>query len=122
MEIKRINDYQDGRFPKEILLQHGAFIIDQAKRCMFRIIGHCSAEVQYDEGIEILPIIDEFRQYAEQITAFYDASGHKIAAFTPIVPKTWPLEMIQPSQFFVDADKIDAVSTFVHSPRDVIIP
>ena len=28
MEIQRINIYKDDRFPNEILLQHGAFVID----------------------------------------------------------------------------------------------
>lgn len=122
MDIERINDYKDERFPKEILLQHGAFIIDQTKRCLFNILDQCSAEVQYDDGIEILPVIDEFLQYAEHITVFYDTLGHKIAEFPSIPIKSCSLESIQPSQFFVDADKIDAISTFIRSPDDIIIP
>lgn len=122
MEIERISVYHDERFPDEVLLQHGAFVIDHNKLCMFRITGHCSAEVQYDEGVEILPVIEEFRAYAEHITIFHDVHGHKIAEFKPILTKNLPLERIQPSQFYVNSDKVEAVSTFLHGPDDIVIP
>ena len=32
------------------------------------------------------------------------------------------IEEIQPSQFYVDEDKIEAVKTFITSPKDIIIP
>ena len=67
MEIQRINTYKDDRFPKEILLQHGAFVIDEHQICMFKIIDHYSAEIYFDQDMEILPVIKEFREYAEHM-------------------------------------------------------
>ncbi len=72
MDIQRVDTYQDERFPKEILLQHGAFIIDGDRLCMFEIIDHCSAIVHFNGDIDIYPVIDEFRNHAEHITIFYD--------------------------------------------------
>lgn len=34
---------------------------------------------------------------------------------------TLRLDQIQPSQFFVDEDKIAAISSFIHKPQDIII-
>ena len=110
MEIQRINTYKDDRFPKEILLQHGAFVIDGHQICMFKIIDHCSAEIYFDQDMEILPVIKEFREYAEHITRFYDENHNKIVEYPPISVKSLPLDQIQPSQFFVDEDKVAAVS------------
>lgn len=101
------------RFPKEILLQHGAFVIDGHQICMFKIIDHCSAEIYFDQDMEILPVIKEFREYAEHITRFYDENHNKIVEYPPISVKSFkslPLDQIQPSQFFVDEDKVAAVS------------
>ena len=122
MEIQRINTYKDDRFPKEILLQHGAFVIDGHQICMFKIIDHYSAEIYFDQDMEILPVIKEFREYAEHITRFYDKNHNKIVEYPPISVKSLPLDQIQPSQFFVDEDKVAAVSTFIYGPEDVIIP
>lgn len=33
-----------------------------------------------------------------------------------------PLGQIQPSQFYVDRDKLEAVSSFVERAEDVVIP
>lgn len=34
---------------------------------------------------------------------------------------TIPIDIIQPSQFFVDEDKVAAVGTFVREPQDIVI-
>ena len=46
MDIERINDYNDPRFPKEVLNQHGAFVADGKYPCSFRIIGETTAETK----------------------------------------------------------------------------
>lgn len=89
---------------------------------MFKIIDHYSAEIYFDQDMEILPVIKEFREYAEHITRFYDKNHNKIVEYPPISVKSLPLDQIQPSQFFVDEDKVAAVSTFIYGPEDVIIP
>ena len=44
MEIQRIDSYTDPRFPKEVLYQHGAFLVDGAP-WTFRVISDHEAEV-----------------------------------------------------------------------------
>lgn len=122
MKIERINTYTDQRFSREVLFEHGAFLIDDCHPCSFKICNHCSAVVIFDDYSNIVPIIEEFRFYAEHITVFYDSMGNKIIEYPPIPLKVLPLEEIQPSQFFVDSDKVQAVSTFIFDEHDIILP
>ena len=122
MKIERINTYTDQRFSREVLFEHGAFLIDDCRPCSFKIRDYCSAVVLFDDYSNIEPIIEEFRFYAEHITVFYDQLGNKIAEYPPIPLKTVPLEEIQPSQFYVDTDKVQAVSTFIFNEHDIILP
>ena len=122
MQIERIDIYDDDRFPREVLLEHGAFLIDGSKPCSFKIRDHRSATVSFDDYANIEPIIEEFRFYAEHITVFYDDDGNRIAEYAPVPTREMPLSQIQPSQFYADEDKVAAVATFVRGGDDVIIP
>ena len=122
MQIERIHNYQDGRFPKEILWEHGAFLVDGNRPCMFKIKDQHSATVFFDDYTDISEVIDEFRAYAEHITIFYDTDDNIIAEYPSVALKTISLNEVQPSQFFVDLAKVDAVSHFIRKAGDVIIP
>lgn len=122
MDIERINEYDDDRFSKEILFQHGAFVVDGKYPCSFRIIGENSAVVEYHDYGSVFPIIDEFRFYTEHINVFYDNKGKIIAEFPPVSLRELPLDEIQPTQFYVDEDKLKAVSNFIHCGKDIIVP
>lgn len=122
MDIERINDYDDPRFPKEVLNQHGAFVVDGKYPCSFRIIDETTAEIDFHDYSDVTTLIENFRFYAEHVTVFCDKSGKVIAEFPKI--KTFPLGvgLIQPSQFYVDEDKVNAVSDFIASGNDIVIP
>ena len=122
MDIKRIDSYDDPRFSKEVLAQHGAFIIDDKYPCSFKIISDDTAQVDYHDYSDIPPIIDSFRFFAEHISNFCDKSGKTVASFEPVQSKMFPVAEIQPSQFYVDEDKIKAVSSFIGSGEDIVIP
>lgn len=122
MEIERINTYTDDRFSHDILLEHGAFLVDGYRPCSFKIRDDSSATVFYDDYSNITELIEEFRFYAEHITVFYDSTGTKIAEFPPVLLRTLSIDNIQPSQFYVDSDKVQAISTFVSAGHDIIIP
>lgn len=122
MKIQRIDTYQDPRFRDAVLKQHGAFLIDDTYSCEFRITGSDSAQVFYHDNSNIEEIIDEFRFYAEHITVFYDNQGKLLKSFSPVIPFEISLRDIQPSQFYVDEEKAAAVSSFVRSGRDVVVP
>lgn len=122
MDITRINDYTDSRFSSEVLNQHGAFVIDGKYPCSFKIIGENKAEMLYRDYSQALPIIEHFRFFTEHITVFYDDGGNVIAEFPPLNIITADIDLIQPSQFYADEDKLKAVSSFIKSGEDIIVP
>lgn len=121
-KIQRINKYNDVRFTKEVLLQHGAFIIDEQYKCSFKITEKDAAVIEFNKEVNIEEVIDEFRFYAEHITNFYDVSGNLIKSFPKINIFKINVEEVQPSQFYVDEDKVKAVSSFITSGLDIKVP
>ena len=120
MEIQRINTYNDPRFSQAVLNQHGCFLAD-GKPYEVEIISDREAVLR-GENESIYPeIIEEFRFYTPHITRFFN-EGHSIVKEYPENPfLTLNLEDIQPSQFYVDEDKIAAVGTFISKSEDIII-
>ena len=120
MEIKRINTYEDGRFSKKALLQHGCFLADG---CPYEveIISDFEAIIRGEEQTAYPEIIDDFRFYTPHITRFYDRDGKVVKDYSRVQLLMLHLDQIQPSQFFVDEDKIAAISSFIHKPQDIII-
>lgn len=121
-QIKRINKYEDLRFSEQILFEHGAFIIDDKYRCSFKIIGKEKALIEFDNEINIEEVIDEFRLYSEQITKFYDKNNKLIKEFPNVDIFEVIVQDIQPSQFYVDENKVRAVSSFITSNKHIIVP
>lgn len=121
-KIQRINEYDDIRFPKEVLLEHGAFLIDDKYKCLFKITGKNTAIIEFDKEINIEEVIYEFRFYAEHITKFYDINNKLIKSFPDIDIFKINIKDIQPSQFYVDKRKVESVSSFINSGDNIIIP
>ena len=119
-DIQRIDGYDDPRFSREVLLQHGAFLVDGVP-CEVEITGADSAIVRADPARRAA-LIDTFRFYAEHVVRFFDGKGAPVASFSPVTRFAAPLDAIQPSQFFVDADKLAAVAGFIHAPEDIVVP
>lgn len=120
-KIQRVNSYEDDRFEKDILNQHGAFIVDEKYKCSFKIINKDSAIVLFDKEVDVFQLIDEFRFYSEHIINFYGEDMELIKAFPPINIFHITIKDIQPSQFFVDMDKVKAIGSFIKSEEDIII-
>ena len=121
MNITRINTYDDHRFSQEALNQHGCYLADGDVPIEIRIISQSEAIIIGDETY-FDEVIDEFRFNAEHITKFYDESGKIVKKFKDVELFKLDLDKIQPIQFFVDKDKLEAVKSFVNGEEDVIIP
>ena len=121
MNITRINTYDDHRFSQEALNQHGCYLACGDVPIEIKIISQSEAIIIGDEAY-FDEVIDEFRFNAEHITKFYDESGKIVKKFKDVELFKLDIDKIQPIQFFVDKDKLEAVKTFVHSEEDVIIP
>lgn len=120
MNIERINTYQDSRFSQKVLCQHGCFLVDGAPYEV-EILSQREAVVRGREEQACLDVIEEFRFFAPHITTFYKEDGNLIKRFPPVPLLTVSIKEIQPSQFYVDEEKIAAVREFIQSPEDIII-
>lgn len=120
MEIRRIDGYDDPRFPRTALLQHGAFLVE-GEPCWVEIVGP-DAAVYHGKPEHAGEVIEAFRFYAEHIAHFTDGGGRLLAKYPPVAIFDVAMERVQPSQFCVDREKLEAVSTFVRAPEDVVLP
>lgn len=120
MDIKRVDTYNDSRFSREALLQHGAFLVGGLPYEV-EIISENEAVVRGAESSCFFAVIEEFRFYTPHICKFYDTDRAVIKEFPSVTLLNIPLERIQPSQFYVDTDKITAISSFIHQLEDIII-
>lgn len=121
MDIKRMDSYDDKRFSQSVLNQHGAYLIDN-QPYEVEIISKDSAIVRGDEPLNYVKCIDELRYNAPHITKFYDINNHLIKEVSKVECIDLSLDLIQPSQFYVDMDKVKAISTFIHESNDIVIP
>ena len=120
MEIKRINTYKDDRFSERALLQHGCFLAD-GEPYEVEIISDFEAVIRGANNAAYTAVIEEFRFYTPHITRFYNRERQIVKEYPPAKLLTLRLDQIQPSQFFVDEDKLAAISSFIHKPQDIII-
>ena len=121
MNITRINTYDDHRFSQEALNQHGCYLADGDAPIEIKIISQSEAIIKGDKTY-FNEVIDEFRFNSEHITKFYDESGELVKHFKGVELFKLDIDKIQPIQFFVDRNKLEAVKSFVRSEEDVIIP
>ena len=120
LEIKRIHSYKDQRFSDKVLLSHGCFLVDDIPYEV-EIISDFEAIIRGAKREWYVKVIEEFRFYTPHITRFIDDCGHVIKVYPKVPLLTLFLDQIQPSQFYVDEDKLAAISTFIYQPEDIII-
>lgn len=120
MNIERIDGYVDSRFSKKVLYQHGCFLVDE-ESYEVEIISDKEAIVHGKDQNKFQFIIDEFLYYSPHIYIFYDEYNHIIKKYPAVHIFDVSLKDIQPSQFYVDKDKVKAIQTFMKNPDDIII-
>lgn len=120
MNVQRINTYQDPRFSQTVLNQHGAFLIED-EPYEIEIISDYEALVRGREVTMFPLLIEEFRFYTPHITRFLDVDREVLAEYPRTSIFLLSIEDIQPSQFYIDRDKIAAVGTFLDKQEDIII-
>lgn len=120
MEIRRVNTYRDSRFTQNVLNQHGCFLVDNIP-CEIEITSGYEAVIRGAESSIYPALIDEFRFYTPHITCFYDEHHCVVREFPRLQLLKIKLEEIQPSQFYVDEDKIAAIGGFITKADDIIV-
>lgn len=121
MEIERINSYTDCRFSQVALLQHGCFLVD-CYPYEVEIVSSNAAIIKGKNIDAFTKVIDEFRIYAPHISEFYGKDGNLVKEFELTDVLRINLSQNQPSQFYVDREKIAAISSFIQKPEDITIP
>lgn len=120
MNIQRINTYHDNRFSQKVLNQHGCFLVE-GEPYEVEIISSFEAVIR-GKGSTIYPeLIEEFMFFTPHITTFYDGERKVVKEYPRVELLDIRLEEIQPSQFYVDKDKVAAVATFIEKGEDIII-
>lgn len=120
-DIQRVDSYEDPRFSPKALCQHGAFLVD-GEPYEVEILGRDSAVIRGARQELYSGVIEVFRFYAGHISRFYDSAGELVQEFAPMELFPVNLDAIQPSQFYVDEEKLAAVRQFVRRAEDVVIP
>lgn len=120
MEIKRVDTYTDSRFSQKVLYQHGCFLVEGVPYEV-GIFSDFEAVVRGENENVYLLVIEEFRFYTPHITMFYNENGKLIKEYPNVSVLNISLEQIQPSQFYVDREKIAAIRNFIYKPEDIII-
>ena len=120
MDIRRIDSYRDPRFSQTVLYKHGAYLVDGAP-FEVEITGPDRAVVRGRDREAFPELIETFRFHAPHIVRFSDVQGSPLACFPEPEKIKLPLTLIQPSQFYVDREKLAAVETFLSGWKDVII-
>lgn len=121
MDIKRIDIYDDKRFSEKALLQHGCFTVNDTDTYEIEIISDHEAVISGTNAAFYQPVIEEFRFYTPHICVFYDTNREIIKEYKKPLLFYIHLKDIQPSQFYVDIEKIDAVKSFIHNGGDIVI-
>ena len=120
MDIWRINNYTDERFSKRVLFQHGCFLIEE-KPYEIEIVSDKAAIVRGEKSEYFEELIEYFRFYTPHIYLFYDEDEQLIKEYDKPNVFEIALKDVQPSQFYVDEDKIAAIKTFINNSEDIII-
>ncbi len=120
MDIQRINTYSDRRFSQAVLNQHGCFLVD-GMPYEIEILSDSRAVVRGSDRAAFPQLIEDFRFYTPHITLFYDEAGALLKAYPPAPLLELPIDRLQPSQFYVDEEKIAAIGSFIRTPQDIII-
>lgn len=120
IKIKRIDVYMDCRFSKKVLYQHGAYMVEN-QPYEIEIVSENMAIVRGENPAFFDKLIEDFRFYAPHINTFLDNNGVIISKFNKAEVFEIDLDLIQPSQFYIDEEKLKAVSSFIKDEKDIIV-
>ena len=120
MEIKRVTEYNNPLFSQIVLNQRGAFLIDE-EPYEIEIISSDSALIRGKNRENFKKLIEYFRYYSPHILNFFDENDKKIISFEKKRVLNLEVDKIQPSQFYIDEDKVNALKGFIKNSKDIVI-
>ena len=78
-------------------------------------INGIEAKVKYDNILHIKDAINEFRKYNKHICRFYNDDRSFYLGFDEIQTFKLPVDILQPSKFFIDEDKYKAIEKYLEN-------
>ena len=97
------------------------FTEDRRNKYFFEIKG-LEAAVFTNTNQYIDQAIQEFLFFSSFITTIKDKEGNILLTRTPSQPYLFDIGKIQPSQFFINIDKLECCKKWIKSPDDILIP
>jgi len=122
--LKIIRDFESEIYSKNNRLLGNCFtlIIDKIKYYFeFEINNNQAKIIMADKMQYILNVIDEFRKYNKYVNVFYNNDNSFYKSFDEIYTFKLPINIIQPSKFFIDKDRLDVISNILED-KEVFIP
>lgn len=122
MEI--IRDYKSDIYNLKNRLLGNCYtaIIGKTKYYFEFEINKNQAKIVFADKLSIInDIIDEFRKYDQYVNIFYTEDRSFYKAFDEKFTFKLPIEIIQPTKFFVNKDRLDAISKYLED-IDVYVP
>jgi len=123
MEIIRAGMDDTNMFSKE-QLAHGAccfYTADKSIRYYFEIQGHEAILYAYEQKY-INEVIDEFLFYSNFVTCIKHTNGHVLKQRDAIKLEPFAILKIQPSQFYINEQKLINCKSWIKSQEDIRIP
>lgn len=83
-------------------------------------INQNQALVKYDSILFIKDAINEFRKYNKNVIRFYNSDRSFYLGFDEIQTFKLPIDILQPSKFFIDMDKYKAIEKHLENETFVV--
>ena len=109
MKIKRDREYSWYTFDNKALGNCFTVIADDKEYHYEFEINGSEAKVKYDSILHIKDAIKEFRKYNKQVIRFYNEDRSFFQGFDSTQTFKLPIDILQPSKFFIDKDKLDTI-------------
>ena len=126
-DIKRIDSLQEcpGADPL-FILRHTAFLVGESV-VSFEILTFEQAVIHGDQAIlENQPLLEEvireFRFYSFHVTQFLDKQHRLLRSFPPVALQLVEIDSLQPSQFYVNLEKMEQCAQWIENVHHLIIP
>lgn len=121
--MKIIRDYESTVYTtKNRLLGQCFTVIENKIKYYFEFdIRGFEAYIKYDRITLVDMVIEEFRKYFGYINIFYNEDRTYYRAFDDTYTFKLPIKIIQPSKFFINKERLDAVSKYLED-KEVYIP
>lgn len=116
--MKIIRDRDNAFYSKKNRDLGNCFTIIHDKEYYYEfIINNIEAKIKCNDTKFINDAINEFRYYNLYITTFYTENREFYKAFDPVFSFKLPINCIQPSQFFIDNDKLDIIENYMDEDK-----